>query len=116
MSDAKIIFSSDGSHKLQCKVCGFHPCRCPKPEEVKPNETTLKIRLEKNGRGGKSVCVIFDLPKNEAYNKDLEKKLKATCGSGGAYKNGTIEIQGDHREKIKTYLEKLGFKVKLAGG
>ncbi len=61
------------------------------------------------------MTVVFELPSNEAYFKDLERKLKAFCGTGGSYKNGTIEIQGDHRVKIKTYLEKLGFKVKLAG-
>ena len=81
-----------------------------------PNQHTLKIRLEKNGRGGKTVTVIFELPNNEDYFNDLQKKLKNLCGTGGAYKNNVIDIQGDHREKIKTYLEKLGFKVKLAGG
>jgi translation initiation factor 1 len=81
-----------------------------------PSLHTLKIRLEKNGRGGKSVTVVFELPHNEAYFKELEKKLKAQCGTGGSYKSNVIEIQGDHREKIKSYLEKLGFKVKFAGG
>ncbi len=83
---------------------------------MNPTAHTLKIRLEKNGRGGKTVTVMFELPVNEAYFKDLEKKLKALCGTGGSYKNNMIEIQGDHREKIKAFLEKLGFKVKLAGG
>ena len=53
----------------------------------------------------------------DKYNcSELAKKLKGLCGTGGAFKNNMIEIQGDHREKIKTHLEKLGFKVKLAGG
>lgn len=81
-----------------------------------PDEHTLKIRLEKNGRGGKTVTVVFELPVNEEYFKGVEKKLKAMCGTGGSFKNNVIEIQGDHREKIKPFLEKLGFKVKLAGG
>jgi translation initiation factor 1 len=80
------------------------------------SQHTLKIRLEKNGRGGKTVTVVFELPSFEVYFKDLEKKLKALCGTGGSFKNNMIEIQGDHREKIKAFLEKLGFKVKLAGG
>jgi translation initiation factor 1 len=62
------------------------------------------------------VTVVFELPNNEAYFMDLTKKLKNVCGTGGSFKNNMIEIQGDHREKIKTQLEKLGFKVKLAGG
>ncbi len=77
---------------------------------------TLKVRLEKKSRGGKTVTVVFELPLNDAYFEELGKKLKSLCGTGGSFKNNMIEIQGDHREKIKTHLEKLGFKVKLAGG
>lgn len=117
MSDQpRILYSSDGSHKLQCQKCGQHPCKCPKAGALVPSEHTLKIRRETNGRGGKAVTVVFELPENEAYFKELASKLKTHCGSGGAFKITTIEVQGDHRDKIKLYLEKLGFKVKLAGG
>ena len=71
---------------------------------------------EKCGRGGKSVSVLFGLPQNEKYWLGLTKKLKAHCGSGRTYKEGTIEIQGDHRDQLRSYLEKMGFSVKLAGG
>ncbi len=117
MSDKpRILYSSDGSHKLQCPKCGQHPCRCPKATELNPAEHTLKVRRETGGRGGKTVTVILELPDNEAYFKELTSKIKTHCGSGGAFKGSTIEIQGDHREKVKAFLEKLGFKVKLAGG
>lgn len=116
MSDYEIVYSDDPNFKKRCQKCGAYPCKCPKSSDLVPSEHTLKIRLEKNGRGGKSVSVVFELPNNEAYFKDLAKKLKSVCGTGGAYKNNMIEIQGDHREKIKAYLEKTGFKVKLAGG
>ncbi|MEE3214371.1 MAG: translation initiation factor, partial [Pseudomonadota bacterium] len=46
----------------------------------------------------------------------LAKELKKRCGTGGALKDGIIEIQGDHRQVLKEALEKKGFKVKLAGG
>lgn len=62
------------------------------------------------------MTAVFELPDNEAYFKELASKLKAQCGTGGAYKDGRIEIQGDHREKVKKVLEGLGFLVKLAGG
>ena len=84
--------------------------------EFEPNQLDLRIWLEKNHRGGKTVSLIKDLPHNPKYFQKLAKDLKKTCGSGGVFKNDTIEIQGDCREKMKTYLEKLGFKVKLAGG
>ncbi len=116
MSDYEIVFSDDPNFKKRCLKCGKYPCACPKASDLKPSNHTLKLRLEKNGRGGKTVTVLFELPSNEDYFKGLEKRLKALCGSGGAFKVNTIEIQGDHREKIKVFLEKLGFKVKLAGG
>lgn len=116
MTDYEIVYSDDPNFKKRCKVCGKHPCACPKASDLKPGEHTLKVRREVNGRGGKTVTVVFELPQNDPYFSDLTKKLKNACGTGGSFKNNVIEIQGDHREKIKTQLEKLGFKVKLAGG
>ncbi|MCB0420942.1 MAG: translation initiation factor, partial [Bdellovibrionales bacterium] len=112
-SNTRLVYSSDGSHLKSCKKCGESPCVCRKSVTIIPVEHTLKIRLEKKGRGGKSVTVVFDLPSNDAYFKDLSKKLKAHCGTGGSFKEGMIEIQGDQREKTKSFLEKMGFSIKL---
>lgn len=85
--------------------------------DVIPEQTTLSIRPEKKGRGGKTVTVIYDFPHGtEDYFKKLTKKLKRECGSGGTFKGDSIEVQGDHRESIKIFLEKLGFKIKFTGG
>jgi translation initiation factor 1 len=85
--------------------------------EMVPSKHTLKIRLEKNARGGKVVTVIFELPDGFAtYFAEQLKVLKNTCGTGGTYKNNRIELQGDHREKVQNKLEQIGFKIKLAGG
>ena len=85
--------------------------------EVIPSEYILSLRAEKKGRGGKVVSVIYDFPKgSEDYFKKLTKKLKRECGSGGTFKGESIEVQGDHRDKIKLFLESLGFKVKFTGG
>jgi translation initiation factor 1 len=116
MSDYEIVYSDDPNFSKRCKKCSKYPCACPKASSLVPSDYTLKIRLEKNGRGGKTVTVVFELPQNEEYFKNLEKKLKSLCGTGGSFKEGKIEIQGDHRNKIKLHLEGLGFKVKLAGG
>jgi translation initiation factor 1 len=86
---------------------------------IDPAKTTLKIKLEKNQRGGKLVTVIHELPFNPPYFEDLSKKLKNHCGTGGTYKKegkGQIELQGDQREKAEALLTKLGFKTKRSGG
>ena len=68
------------------------------------------------GRGGKTVTVVFDLILTPQDLKALAKLLKQTCGSGGTVKEGAIEIQGDHREKIAAKLSLLGYKTKFIGG
>ncbi|WP_299198167.1 translation initiation factor Sui1 [uncultured Amphritea sp.] len=76
----------------------------------------VRIRRETAGRKGKGVTTITGVPVAEKALKELAKKLKQQCGTGGSLKDGVIEIQGDHREKLKQLLEQQGFNVKLAGG
>ncbi len=83
---------------------------------VKPAKQGVRIRRESKGRGGKNVCVIDGLPLDEKGLKALLKKLKGQLGTGGALKGASIEIQGDHREKLILLLEKEGYRAKLAGG
>lgn len=84
-------------------------------EKIYPKNITLKMRLEKNGRGGKTVTVLFELPNNEIYFADLTKQLKNHLGTGGTFKDRRIEIQGDHKVRIKAFLEQLGFTILQAG-
>ncbi len=107
MSDSRLVYSSDGSHKKKDAK--------KEQQAVDPKEHLLRMRLEKQGRGGKVVTAIFDLPSNEKFCKDLTKDLKRTCGTGGTFKNGRIEIQGDQAEKIGKKLDSLGFKWKRSG-
>jgi len=86
------------------------------PSITNPAKQGVRIRRESKGRGGKSVCVIDGLPLDEKGLKVLLKKLKGQLGSGGAVKGVSLEIQGDHREKLLLMLEKEGFKAKLSGG
>lgn len=90
--------------------------RKSKEVSINPCKIDLKIQLEKKQRGGKTVSVIMPLPYNPKYFQKLTKDLKKLCGTGGSYKESSIEIQGDQRDKLKTYLENLGFNIKLAGG
>lgn len=81
-----------------------------------PNKQGVRIRRESKGRGGKCVSVIDGLPLDEKGMKTVLKKLKGQLGTGGAVKGGSVEIQGDHREKLLLLLEKEGHKARLAGG
>jgi len=84
--------------------------------QVIETDGTVRIRRETKGRKGKGVTTVSGIGLAEADLKTLAKQLKQKCSTGGTVKDGVIEIQGDHREKLKTELEKLGHTVKLAGG
>ncbi len=87
------------------------------PSPIKnPNKQGVRIMRESKGRGGKSVSVITGLNLDKDTLKKLGKTLKAQLGTGGAIKDGNIEIQGDHREKLVELLGKQGIKAKIAGG
>ena len=88
----------------------------PKTQSLPPQQQTAYLHRETKGRGGKTVTLVKNLVLSENDYKTLLKTIKQTCGSGGTLKEGVIEIQGDHREKIAELLRKLGYKAKLAGG
>lgn len=77
-----------------------------------PNRPVAKLRMEKKGRGGKTVTVVFGLPQNDAFLKDLGKALKRACGTGGAITDDGIELQGDLRDRVREFLVAKGFQVK----
>ncbi len=81
-----------------------------------PNDGIVRIRLEKKGRGGKSVTTVNGLPGNEKELKTLAKKIKAKLGTGGAIKQNIVEFQGDRRTEVQKHLESLNFRVKQVGG
>ena len=74
----------------------------------------MRIFRDRSGRNGKVVTVIRGLPVREV--EGARSELKRLCGAGGAIKDGAVEIQGDHRERIAERLRALGHTVKLAGG
>lgn len=90
----------------------------PRQSPVKPDpaDGTVRLRRETKGRGGGTVIVISGVPLAEAALKELAGALKKRCGCGGTIKDGIIEIQGDHRDKLLLELQNRGFRVKLAGG
>lgn len=79
-----------------------------------PDDGVVRISRDRSGRHGKVVTVIRGLPAGDIEARAVE--LKRLCGAGGAIKDGAVEIQGDHRERIAARLRALGYTVKLAGG
>lgn len=76
----------------------------------------VRVQRDSKGRGGKMVTVVtgISLPINEL--EVLGKQLKASCGSGGTVKDGVIEVQGDHIDRIVALLVAQGYKAKKSGG
>ena len=113
-NNARLVFSTGGQ---TCPRCGWpvQNCRCreQKPvEQAVTGKVTAKLRMEKAGRGGKIVTVVDGLPQNEAFLKELCGELKRACGTGGAVKDGTIELQGEHRDRLRDLLQKKSYTVK----
>ena len=115
MGDGRIVYST-GVGKV-CPGCGWpaKDCKCSSnrtADQSIPGRIVAKLRMEKKGRGGKTVTVVYDLPQNEAFLKELAQELKRTCGTGGAVAENTIELQGDLRERVREYLARKGWQVK----
>ena len=83
---------------------------------TKKSDGIVRIMRDRKQRGGKTVTVITGVPVSDDALTALAQQLKKLCGSGGTVKDGVIEIQGDHRDKVQAKLTELGYKVKLAGG
>lgn len=106
------VWSSEkGDHRKDIRY------RQPRPvQSLPPQQQTAYLHRESKGRGGKTVTLVKKLVLSEKDLKALAKKLKRACGSGGTIKDGVIEIQGEHREKIAQELRKQGYQVKISGG
>lgn len=122
--DQRVVYSTDGGSVRYCRRCGepAHAGRCRVAEPPAaaaarfPSDGVVRIARDRKGRGGKTMTIIIGLPGDAAALAVQAQALKRMCGSGGAVKDGTIEIQGDHRERLATYLAAQGHRVKLAGG
>jgi translation initiation factor 1 len=83
---------------------------------VSPSAARVRVGREVSGRSGKGVSIIAGLPLAGEELEALATRLKKLCGAGGAVKDGTIEIQGDHRDRLVAELQKLGYEAKRSGG
>ena len=116
--DTRLVYSTDPALNRKCERCKevVSECTCIPEIDPKAYRFIAVLRIEKQGRGGKTVTVIDRLPKNELFLKNLTTLLKKKCGSGGTYlttgKYGVIEIQGDKREIVRSALLKEGISSK----
>jgi translation initiation factor 1 len=112
-SNSRTVYSSAAGRI--CPDCGQpeRGCRCgEKSNESVPSRPVAKLRMEKAGRSGKTVTVVFGLPRNTAFVKELAQDLKRACGTGGTALDDSIELQGDLRDRIREFLTRKGFQVK----
>ena len=100
-----------------CPACRrpLAACTC-KQAQVPAVGGPVRVSRESKGRGGKTVTVVKGLPLDAMALATLGKQLRAACGSGGTAKDGVIEVQGDHCERVMTELQKQGYAPKRAGG
>ena len=117
IASGRVVYSTDPEVTRRCPRCGQYPCVCrPEKPSLAPGKQVARISRDRKNRKGKTVTLIAGLQLNAGDLEALAKQLKAYCGAGGTVKDGEIEIQGDHRERIAARLEQLGYKVKLVGG
>ena len=81
-----------------------------------PDDGVVRLWRTKGGRGGKTATVITGLTRDAAEHERLSVELRRYIGAGGGVREGAVEIQGDHRERLEKRLNELGYRVKLAGG
>ena len=114
MSNSKTVWSSEQGDLR--KSSSPQPSPAGRGGFPPPHQQTIYLHRESAGRGGKAVTLVKNLVLSAEDMKSLAKRLKQECGTGGTIKDGVIEIQGEHRERIANVLSKLGYKVKIAGG
>jgi len=94
-----------------CSSCGLpvELCVC---EEIAREQQRIRIYSVKR-RYGKIVTVVEGIDTGDINVDELAKELKTRCASGGTVKNGTIELQGDHKKKVLQVLQKMGFPAEI---
>jgi len=110
-----LVYSTDSGR--MCPVCrqSMAQCSC-KAAALPTGDGIVRVSRETKGRGGKAVTVVKGVLLDMAALAELGKQLKAACGTGGTVKDGVIEVQGDHCERVIELLKARGHTVKRAGG
>ncbi len=118
LSASALVYSTDSGRI--CPGCrqpvAACVCKTTARSAVPQGDGVVRVSLDTRGRGGKAVTLVKGVALDDAALSALGKSLKAACGSGGTVKDGVIEIQGDHVERVLATLFAQGHRVKRAGG
>lgn len=111
-----LVYSTDSGR--MCPTCRqpIDQCLCRAAPARPAGDGIVRVSRETKGRAGKGVTLVKGLPLDDVDLTALGKKIKAHCGSGGTVKDGVVEVQGDHCEKVIAFLQGLSYTVKRAGG
>ena len=111
-----LVYSTD--HGRTCPGCrqALAVCICKATSPIPAGDGIVRVSREKQGRGGKTVTVVRGLRLDAAALSAAGKQLRAACGAGGTAKDGVIEVQGDHVDRVMSWLTQAGHRVKRAGG
>ena len=117
--DSHLVYSTDAGRI--CPACrqAKADCRCAALAAlaaVPKGDGSVRVSRDSKGRGGKTVTVVRGLPLAPDALADLGKQLRTACGAGGTAKDGVLEVQGDHVERVMAWLQQAGHKAKRAGG
>jgi translation initiation factor 1 len=104
-----LVYSTDGSLPLPKPAARRAPAHAPPGV---PNDGVIRVARER--RKASAVTLVHGL--GAAELDAIGKELRRLCGTGGTAKNGLVELQGDHRDKVVAYFEQRGRRVKRAGG
>ena len=111
--DPTVYSTESGRH---CPKCGKPIAQCICKQAARAvGDGVVRVARESKGRKGKTVTLVSGVALNDEATHDLLSSLKRLCGAGGAFKEGVIEIQGDHRDTVTEELKKRGFTVKRVG-
>jgi translation initiation factor 1 len=116
-TSTRLVYSTE--HGRICPGCSqpVAQCQCKQLAAAVPSgDGVARVSRETKGRGGKAVTVVRGLPLSTEELAALGKHLRTACGAGGTCKDGVLEVQGDHAERVVTWLNQQGLRAKRAGG
>jgi translation initiation factor 1 len=113
----RLVYSTEGGRMCPACLEPVAACICRSAARAAPQgDGVVRVSRESKGRCGKVVTLVRGLPLDEAALAALGKRLRSACGAGGTHKDGVLEVQGEHIQRIVALLQQDGWVVKRAGG